>query len=451
MTTSRRKAIQLGISGLLLPVLRVQDSLGAEGGAKRLIFFYTGNGTVDQVGPAEGSEYDFNIKSYFSPLDRPDIRNNGIFINRTRHCGGWGEGKDVHGNNTLVALTHSRYGKGPSIDQFIANGMGRDANMVFSLAEDTFDGPFFESAGVLKQWFVDPFVAHAKLFNGVVKSPQESMQMILDQKSILDVAYKNCKSQRNRFLGKEGKIILEQYCENIRNLEIQMQKIVSPTPKSCKENPELITRLSNNQSDVYKSTNYDLVLDAFNQLTAMAFQCESKSIVGINMGWGEFPTEADIDSAPSVEGDERGGPRHHPWTHNGDADKRQRNIKRIYNWYSKRFVAMYDTLKNTMDVTGRPIADSTIMTWVGELGGAEDSGGDIAHQSDNHSITVLGSGNGYLKTGRCLTGNNRGEAENGLYLALAHYMGVKAKSFGDGIDFEDRPINSNGPWSKLFE
>jgi hypothetical protein len=102
-------------------------------------------------------------------------------------------------------------------------------------------------------------------------------------------------------------------------------------------------------------------------------------------------------------------------------------------FYATQVAKLVDKLKNTIDASGKPLLDSTMVLWLTELGGQENNTYE-GHICTGQPVVLFGGGQGTFKTGRFLQGPSQGiditgEAEGGRWMAqvlisLIQYMGL---------------------------
>jgi len=139
------------------------------------------------------------------------------------------------------------------------------------------------------------------------------------------------------------------------------------------------------------------------------------------------PASAVVDSGDS-------GPAHHPWTHNNLSNQDTHDALRIFQtFYSSKLALLIDKLKTTIDASGNPLIDSTVVLCISELGGSEENTYD-GHICSSVPAMLFGNGQGTFKTGRYIQGPSLGVADPGnaeggqmtakLLVSIMQYMGL---------------------------
>lgn len=249
----------------MLPVLRAQHSLAADKlSDPKLVLLFSPNGPVDQ-NLTSGGETGFTVNPYWSPLSDPEVTARTLFMHHMRHGGRWNDGSNQHTNAGVRAFTHAELGKSLSLDFAIASQlekMGKKKpvpNFVLSLQGNHDNGPFFKSPGNFADTFQNPFDALNTLFEGMVGNAMpgnaNATSLIAQRKSILDSVYRECMNKKDRYLGRHGVEILQNYCDSIRALELSLEPAAMAVSASCPSNPALTTDLENSKSSILEVNN----------------------------------------------------------------------------------------------------------------------------------------------------------------------------------------------------
>ncbi len=427
---SRRQLIQqMGAWPLLWPLLR-EGRAEAQTKPKRAIVIYSPNGPIMELGPATGTETNFKLHEWWSPLERHrDVGN--FFVGLHQAGVPFGEhneyGHQSGGTGALTARTTEKTNNstGPSLDQFIGQAL-QSANMstpkrslLFGLHNSAGNwGPWYESAGKPIAPEMDPFKALA----AIAPSLRGDSVSIVDKKLtrkhfVLDAIYKDCKGLTSN-LGAEGKAILDYHCNNIESLEKSVASSLATQASqtvNCSAPAKPNTTLTA-ASNFSAADNRDESMKAFTSLISLAFTCDITRMVGVSFGDTAsrfaIPASYKVPSADKVDSGDS-GPQHHAWTHtyNSGPDKRLA-LKTFYTWYSEQVAKLLDELKKTLDADGKPLMDSTLVFWTSELGHRPDNNSLEPHPNDNIPVMLFGNSGGTFKTNRMFaaTGNNEQRA-----------------------------------------
>jgi hypothetical protein len=436
---SRRNLLKnAALMTILAPVLRATDARGDGPTApRRVILVFQPNGPMVATGPASGSETDFTLHDWWKPLEAH--KTDGIFLSNLATTGASvvpGNGHGLGGQlfSGYGVLPDDQYASaGPTIDQTIgkhleANGAaGKVRSVVWGLGGGGYTWWAGPGLDVLPE--TDPSKAWAGLFSG--PDPNDAAAL-LRQKSILDVVSQDCEALRNA-LGKEGMERLDDHCTTLR----QMEKAAG-TSLSCS------TPTDPGENDWTNPENIDAQMAAFTDLMALTLVCEATHVIAFQFGsqgarlrlasdYG-VPSSGVVDSGDS-------GPAHHPWTHNSLTQGDTVEAMRIFQtFYSTKLAMLIDKLKTTVDASGSPLLDSTVVLSLSELGGTE------ANDYQGHITSAVpgilfGSGQGTFNTGRYIQGpssgvSNPGDADGGrmtaeLLVSVMQYMGLDVTTVGE--------------------
>jgi len=158
--SSRRDLIlRMGAWPVLWPVVRAAGAQAQTTTPRRVLVIFTPNGPTLEKGPATGTENDFAIHDWWSPLARhKDI---GLFFTRMMQAGvPFGKhneyGHQSGGTGALTARTTegTNNSTGPSLDQFIGQELLKAGvitpkrNLAWGLHKSVGNwGPWYEAAG----------------------------------------------------------------------------------------------------------------------------------------------------------------------------------------------------------------------------------------------------------------------------------------------------------------
>lgn len=424
---SRRRVLQHGaLAALVAPVLRRRDAHGAPTAPRRLVLVFSGNGPIATIGPASGTETSFTIHDWWKPLERH--RADAIFMSHLAITGSKVVNGDAHG---LGGQLFAGYGvqnvyasKGPTIDQIVAQRLesqgraGLRRSVVWGLAKGATGEGFQTTGGRNLVPEVDPSKAWTDLFASFVApaaapgaSPSDAararaMAMIARQQSVLDIVNADCQRLRDG-LGAEGVRLLDEHCTTLRGMEKNLQVALTGTPAlaSCRKpaNPGAMTWTNPDNIDAQGA--------AFTDLIATSLACELTYVVAFQLSGqaarNRLGAKYGVPSAP-VQDSGDSGPAHHPWTHNPQTPERVAALQAFTSFYATQVALLVDKLKSTVDATGAPLLDSTVVLWGSELGGSEMN--PSAHLTGCVPMIWFGKGQGQFRTGRYLKSStdNRG-------------------------------------------
>jgi hypothetical protein len=441
------------------PVLRIRDSRAdAPAAPRRLILIASPNGPMVATGPCSGSETSFQFHPWWQPLAK--FQQDGIFLS---HLCATGASvvpgpSGLAGGHGLGGQVFCGYGcgqdiytsAGPSIDRIIGQRLQSKgaAGLVPSVAwgfESSGEPAFFYDDANRPQYIeTNPSKAWSALFSGGAKPNPSDAALIARRTSILDFVNQDCNALQNA-LGSEGKRLLDEHCSTIRQMEKNVGTSLGcampqdPGPNEW-TNPE----------------NVDVAWRAFVDLMTTALVCEATHVICFQFGpeaaRNHIASSYGVPESPMADSGDS-GPAHHPWTHQNLAGGETVHALSIFQtFYSKSVAILIDKLKTTLDASGKPLLDSTMVLWLSELGG-DDGNNYEAHITSSAPAVLFGSGQGTFKTGRYVQGPSRGTSDHGepeggrmmaqLLISMMQYMGLTDQKTVGVCD-------ANGPLASLY-
>jgi hypothetical protein len=444
---SRRNVLKsAGLAALLAPVLRARDALGGVLTApRRVILIYSPNGPITASGPATGTETSFTFHDWWAPLQRHQA--DGIFLSNLAATGasivpgpqGLAQG---HG---LGAQSFCGFGNSPdiytsageSIDQTIGrrleaeNRAGIVRSVVWGL-QGPAGSAFCSGPGRTIVPELDPSNAWSQLFANFMGNGGTSAAAaaaIARQQSVLDFVNQDCAALRDA-LGVEGMRLLGDHCTTLRSME-QNLLAMPVTGGSCTQIP------NPGANDWTNPENIDAQMAAFTDLIAMTLACELSHVIAFQFGdeaaRNQIASKYGVPSSPVVDSGDS-GPAHHPWTHmNLTLPETVSTLGIFQSFYSNQVALLVDKLKTTIDASGKPLLDSTVVLWISELGGDPNNTYE-GHITSSVPAVVFGNGQGTFRTGRYIQGPSVGTANPGdvaggqmmaqLLVSVIQYMGL---------------------------
>jgi|GEM_PF-554001 len=408
---SRRNLLRhTALAALLTSVVNRRDSQAAVS-PRRVILLYSGNGTIGRTGPCTetSSETNFTLDEWWQPLERH--RQDGIFMSHMAATGAAVVQGDGHG---LGGQMYSGYGAekyraiGPSIDQLIARRLrdekrqGVAGSVTWGLAGGATGEAFSAGNGSDVRAELDPSNAWQSLFARFVPDSAggsaAAAVMIKRQRSMLDFVNQDCKAMASD-LGASGTRLLEQHCESLRGLELQLDAKPAASLSQC---GDASAPASIKWTD---PENVDKQMDAFVRLISLALSCELTHVIGFQLSGqaarNRLAASYNVPASPTVDSGDS-GPAHHPWTHMKNGADKWKGLSIFNKFYSAKIAQLLDALKTNKDVYGKPLLDSTVLVWLSELGG--DLKHSVPHPTFSMPVIMFGNGQGTFKTGRYLRG-----------------------------------------------
>lgn len=464
---SRRNMLRhAALGALLVPVIRLRE-LQAAPAPRRVIFIFNGNGPHEVAGPASGTSgtSNFTMHDWWKPLDRH--RADGIFIS---HMAVTGTGQVPGNAHGLGGSMFSGYGAkdytnlGQTVDQVIAKRLeaarrhGAVRSVVWGLASGATGTAFSAGPSMDIQAELNPQNAWRSLFSQFVPpalGPNAAAALLARKKSVLDFVSQDCKAFGDA-LGAEGQRLLEEHCTRVRSMELALNQQQAPATSMCSKPNDPGAKTWTDPENV------DVQMDAFIDLISKSLSCELTHVVAFQLSGQAARNRiasrygvpaSDVESSPDDV-----GPAHHPWTHNGGRTTERNKALRIFTtFYADKVALLIDKLKSTVDISGKPLLDSTMVVWLSELGG-NPSNLD-AHNTGSSPAVIFGNGQGTFKTGRYIRGKSAetmyedwtpqgNNIESGrdmakILVSMIHYMGfTDINTVGEA--------NANGPFMPLY-
>ena len=215
--------------------------------------------------------------------------------------------------------------------------------------------------------------------------------------SVLDAANANSKALHKK-LGKEDKERVDEYFTSVRNAEKQLQDagawVDKPKPKVKMKHPKSS-----------KSKKCDLA----NELTVLALQTDSTRVAFLD-AINDFE---DLEFVGLDQGS------YHLLSHHGMRPDLIKKLKKAERFFLTRFGKLIKTLKDTKDVTGASLFDSTILMYGSGMGDGS--------RHTNTNLPILLSGGGAEAKGHI--NNDHKQPLNSLYLSILQWFGVETDYF----------------------
>jgi len=389
---------------------------------KRLIVFFTPNGTIPDAWTPTGSERFFSLSPILSPLERHKselIVLDGIDMRSALEFPGGGNGHDVGTGHCLTPHTllegESGVGEfghlwdgsagGQSFDQYVAEQMGGEhafSSLVWGVDCDlpmaipsriSWKGPF-EPVRPMQE----PASAFDRIFGaGVVDSA--SLETAREQRLFVVDAVLADYQRLHARVGAEDRQRLDAHMEALFELERTVERL---DLGSCSI-PERVD-----------SSNPGLVGEANLAMMAAAATCDLSPVLVHQWGSGQ-------DTRVFTELGLTDG--HHALSHEPLTDaEAAAKLTAINTWYAERFADLLDRLSAVDAGDGGSLLDHSAVLWCNELGNA------YIHEAANIPYVLAGRCGGSLDTGRFLQFDYRGHGE--LLAAIGQALGLGTTSFG---------------------
>jgi len=408
----------MGASVLAAPWLSLLENhaLGAEstspGTAKRLVIFFSPNGTVHEHWRPTGSgtSFSFPVGSVLEPLqshksdlivcdglDFKGVANHEPGMSAMLTGGG--------GANTLTG--------GRSLDQYVAAQVGVDskfpsldlgvATSAWGASNQTrmsYAGPGLYVAPDDK-----PMNVYERMFGPVFGGGQLPVdKAMLRRKSVLDLLRGEIHDLR-QMVGQQERIKLDAHLDALETVE---KGLVSGGDCAKPEAPSLLNPKDNGSFPQLVKTQTDLMV--------LALACGMTQVASLQCSHTVSPV---LFSWLGMTDD------HHALSHKPDSDPTGvQNFVLAERWFAEQFAYLIQKLKDTPEPTGDgTLFDNTCVLWAKELGDGR------MHDCLSVPFVLAGSAGGYFQTGKYLQFN--GEPHQKLLVSVCHAMGLNNPTFGD--------------------
>lgn len=429
MRLDRRRFLRAaGGTALALPWLQATHSrAGGAAAPKRLVVFFTNNGTVPDAW-ASGGENDFTLGEILAPL-QPHRSNlllmRGIDMESSHHGPGSG---DPHMPGMAHCLTgtemvttgpgaYDMIGGGISVDQYIAEQLAaptKFASLGFGVQAREYSSSPWNSlsyagpnAPVDPQ--DDPQAAFDRIFMGfdVPMGEQETLRQ--QRLSVVDVVRADIEALRPR-LGTEDRVRLDQHLEAMLDLQQSIES-VTPTGGACQPPP----RPSAIDGGLYAYENVPELFRVQSELLVMSLACDLTRVATL-----QFREALGGSMTFTFLGQNE---HYHEISHKSDGDTvgRQQMID-TSRFFAEQFAYLIDLMAAVPEEDGT-LLDNTCVLWVNEL-----SKGN-AHSRTNMHYVLAGGCQGAFTTGRSLVFS--GAFHNDLLVSLCQAMDVDTDTFGN--------------------
>src|SRR5262245_23923536 len=248
---------------------------------------------------------------------------------------------------------------------------------------------------------INPRVTFERMF-GETGSSKKRLSNLKRKQSMLDsIAEETAQMRKN--LGPADNSILDEYLNNVRDVEQQLE----PMESRAATIPEGTSaqRGIPDTFDEHMTVTYDLM--------RLAFQGDISRVFTFMVGHeGSSRSYAHI-GIPEP---------HHPVSHHGDKPEGIEKYAKITTYHAQKLAEFIDKLKATTD------GDATLLDRAVIYFGSGMSNGN-AHDRNNAPVLLLGGANGRLKGNRHIAVENK-EPTSNLLLALGDLAGAEVEQIG---------------------
>lgn len=423
----RQLAFGLGASLLAAPFVNLltrspRASAAAPKKAKRLIVFFSPNGTIHSHWRPKGTEtsFSFGAGSILEPL-AAHTKNllviDGLDFKAT----------DNHEAGMRAMLTGNGgagdVGAGASVDQYIAREISKDSrfpSLDLGVQTSAWGASVqtrmsYSAPGEFVPPNDSPTDAFRRMFGDLVRDPGAMDAAMARKQSMIDLVRDEVRVLQGA-VGAEEKLKLEQHLDAIRQLEKGLFGGGVTLGGGCKA--PAVTDVNDQEH-----ANFELVTDSMIDLTVAAAACGMTNVLSLQLAH---------TVAPHVFHHLKLTEAHHSLSHmeDGNAAGVAAFVK------AERFIATkFDRLLTELEKTPEPdgegsMLDNSVVMWSKELGDSR------AHTCTSVPFILAGGAQAGLETGRYL--KVKGEPHQKLLVSTCKLMGIDTPTFGD-------PSHGTGP------
>lgn len=425
----------------MLPFVPLLDAHAASAPPKRIVFFFSSNGTIRESWLPGMKDGALELSPILSPLEA--LKSKLLVIDglshkvileksdRSGHAAGMNTALTGR-TNKIVDPAHplQSLATGISLDQYLADQVGLTTKLR-SIECGIQVEPYLRGLAALSyRGRLQPILAENspyrvfdRLFRdlpdeGAEASP-EAARRLADRQHVLESVSMDLEALRRR-LPKDDQVKVEAHLTAIREVGHSLTTGAGSDSAQCRK-PEVGPKL-----DPWRNDDIPAIAKLQMDLVAMALACDLTRVATVQFGNGgashrftwlgrEFAKDPELGASCMVRG-------FHALSHTDTHPSSRALLVRINTWYAEQFAYFLGKLASIPEGAGS-VLDRTVVVWLNELG---DGG---AH---SHVLTpwiLGGNAGGFLKTGQLVS--VPGEPHNRLLLTLCHAMGVGADVFGD--------------------
>ena len=401
---NRRRLLQGGLSSVIAaPFLRLLNppalATTGEGSAKRLLVFFTPNGTIHEHWRPTGGETDFTfpvgsvMESLAPHKDQLIVIENMDFCTGNNHEGGMAAMLTAGGNT--------------SIDQLIAGHIGgssRFSSLELGALTSLWGGSVQTRMSYRDGGFVTPDDSPHNVFDRLFGDAGDPI-LLARRRRLIDIH----RSEINGLRGRLGVIERHRLDAHLEALDAVERSISGGG--TC-ESPVAPTYYDVNSND-----NFPLVAQQQIDLAVLALACGMTNVATIQLSHTVAPTV--FTWIGQTDG-------HHSLSHAADEDSTNvANFIACERWYAEQFGYLLDQLGSSVDPeTGSSLLDDTLVFWAQELGDGR------MHTCEAVPWVLAGNAGGYFRTGRKV--DLSGVTHDAVLVSIAQSFGLAIDTMGVG-------------------
>ena len=400
----RRRFLQASATSVLAaPFVRILNqparASSEVGGARRLLVFFTPNGTIHEHWRPSGTEHDFAFPSGSVMESLTPHRESLIVIEGMDFCTG-----DNHEGGMAAMLTA---GGADSIDQVIADHVGtesRFASLELGALTSAWGGSSQTRMCYRGGGFVTPDDSPLNVFDRMFGDVGDAALLARRQR-LLDINRDEIRALRGR-LGASERLRLDAHLESLDAVE---RAVAGGSTCDSPVAPAFY--------DVNANDNFPTVAQQQIDLAVQALACGMTNVASVQLSHTVGPTV--FTWLGQTDG-------HHSLSHAADEDTANvANFIDCERWFAEQFAYLLDQLTVLEDPeTGGSMLDSTLVLWAQELGDGR------MHTCLEVPWVLAGNAGGFFTTGRKV--DLGGGTHDGVLTSIAHAFGLELDSFGIG-------------------
>ncbi len=381
------------------------------GAAKRLLIFFSPNGTIHSWWRPDGSgsSYSFPSGSILEPL--AGLEDQLLLLDGINFIG-----SDNHEPGMIAMLTGngdaSSETGGMSLDQYVASKLGtssRFASLELGALTSLWGGSSqtrmsYSGPDELVTPDDDPTHVYTRLFGDLAGGPEAAARILARRQSVLDLVMDEISELEGR-LGAEQKVQLEAHLESLRAVEQSLSG-----GGSC-ETPDAPADVSSSSNDAFP----DLV-KAQIDLAVLALSCGATNVVSVQCSHTISPVAFTWLGQSDL---------HHSLSHADDTNTSAiAEFVAAERWFSEQFATLVGAMQAATDPeTGAPLLDESVVLWAKELGDGRQ------HTCEDVPWVIAGDAGGAFATGRYLDLGGMGHSR--VLVSICQALGLSNETFGD--------------------
>lgn len=422
----------LGASLMSAPLLGRPRAARAQamtaGRAKRLVIFFSPNGTVHRFWRPTGSgaQFAFAPGSILEPLtpvkDQLLVLDGLDFINASNHEGGMAAMLTGGGGGSTPT-------QGASVDQVIAGRLNtpggtldRFPSLELSVQTTAWGGSTqtrmcYRRAGELIAPSDDPREVHRRLFGDAAPTGSAADALAARRAGILDVSRGEL-ADLQRKLGNDEKQKLEIHVASLAQMEASLRAAGTTAPSTACTTPMRVT------VDGQQNDSFPAVARAQTDLMISALACGMTRVASLQLSHTVSPT------VPAWLQISEG---HHSLSHMDDGNAAGlAQLVKAERWFAEQYLYLIERLAALPEPgADGSMLDHSMVVWTKEMGDSR------AHDCLSVPFVVAGKAGGYLAPGKYVRHDHVPHTR--LLSSMCEAMGVPVEQVGDG------GMNGRGP------